>query len=123
MWFGERLQVNYEIAAEVTNAQVPCFILQPLLENAIIHGLRGAQKKGMIKVSAGAHESELVLLVTDNGIGPPAEDAAGMKIGMGLRSTSERLARLYPDRHTFSIRKPEEGGAEVRITIPLRFAD
>jgi two-component system LytT family sensor kinase len=60
--------------------------------------------------------------VTDNGIGLPQQDGAEMKIGVGLGSTRERLARMYPDRHTFSIRRPAHGGAEVRITIPLQFA-
>ncbi len=46
-----------------------------------------------------------------------------MKIGVGLRSTCERLEKMYPNSHTFSIRKPEEGGVEVRIVMPLSFAD
>jgi two-component system, LytTR family, sensor kinase len=123
MRFGDRLNVGFEIAQEVQQAMVPCFLLQPLIENAVIHGLRGARKTGIINVSAVSQGGELVLVVTDNGIGPPAEDPAEMKIGIGLRSTCERLARMYPNCHTFSIRKPAEGGTEVRITIPLRFAD
>jgi len=123
MRFGDRLHVDFEIAGEVQQAMVPCFLLQPLIENAVIHGLCGARKTGIITVSAVSQGGELVLSVTDNGIGPPAEDPAEMKIGVGLRSTCERLARMYPNSHTFSIRKPAEGGAEVRITIPLRFAD
>jgi hypothetical protein len=63
-----------------------------------------------------------VLTVTDNGIGLPARDGIGMKLGVGLGSTCERLARMYPDRHTFSMQRPAEGGAQVRITIPLRHA-
>jgi two-component system, LytTR family, sensor kinase len=123
MRFGDRLHVDFEIAPDLHQAMVPCFLLQPLVENAIIHGLRGARKTGIITVSAVSQGGELVLAVTDNGIGPPAEDPAEMKLGVGLRSTCERLARLYPDRHSFSIRKPADGGAEVRIAIPLRFAD
>lgn len=123
MRFGDRLHVDFAIAGEVQQAMVPCFLLQPLIENAVIHGLRGARKTGIITVSAISQGGELVLSVTDNGIGPPAEDPAEMKIGVGLRSTCERLVRMYPDRHTFSIRKPAEGGTEVRIAIPLRFAD
>jgi sensor histidine kinase YesM len=123
MRFGDRLQVDFEIAREVQQAMVPCFLLQPLVENAVVHGLRGARKTGIITVSAVSQGGELVLTVTDNGIGPPAEDPAEMKIGVGLRSTCERLARMYANRHAFSIRKAAEGGAEVRIAIPLRFAD
>jgi len=120
--FGDRLRVSFEVAPETREALVPCFILQPLIENAVVHGLRGVRKKGIITVSAATDADELVLTVTDNGIGLPAQDAAEMRIGVGLGSTCERLARMYPDRHTFSMRRPEAGGAEVRITIPLRFA-
>jgi LytS/YehU family sensor histidine kinase len=121
--FGDRLHVDFEIAREVQESMVPCFLLQPLLENAVLHGLRGARKTGIIKVSAFNQGAELVLIVTDNGVGLPLEDPEGLKLGVGLRSTRERLAGMYPGRHTFSIRRPDEGGAEVRITIPLRFAD
>jgi two-component system, LytTR family, sensor kinase len=123
MRFGERLRVLFEIAPEARQAMVPCFLLQPLLENAIVHGLRGARKTGIITVSATASASELVLTVTDNGVGPPAGDAGEIRVGVGLGSTRERLERMYPDRHAFSLRSPAEGGAEVRITIPLRLAD
>jgi LytS/YehU family sensor histidine kinase len=114
--------VNFEIAREAQQSMVPCFLLQPLVENAIIHGMRGALQTGIITVSAISQGSELILTVTDNGVGPPTENPADLKIGVGLRSTCERLARMYPDRHSFSIRKPAEGGTEVRIAIPLRFA-
>ena len=121
MRFGDRLNVGFEIAPDAQEALVPCFLLQPLIENAVVHGLRGAHKTGVIVVSAATQAGELVLTVTDNGIGPPERDGAELKVGVGLGSTCERLARMYPDRHTFSIRRPAQGGAEVRITIPLRF--
>ena len=60
--------------------------------------------------------------MTDNGIGPPTANPADLKIGIGLQSTCERLARMYPDRHTFSIRRSAEGGTEISITLPLWFA-
>jgi two-component system, LytTR family, sensor kinase len=123
MRFGERLRVLFEVAPEARQAMVPCFLLQPLLENAIVHGLRGARKTGIITVSATASVSELVLTVTDNGSGPPVGDLVGLKVGVGLGSTRERLERMYPGCHTFSLRRPAEGGAEVRITIPLRVTD
>ena len=122
MRFGDRLRVDFEIAADTQQAMVPCFLLQPLIENAIVHGLRGARKTGIVTVFAASLEGRLLLTVTDNGVGPPAEDPAGMKVGVGLGSTREPLERMYPKRHSFSIQKPPEGGAEVRIVIPLRFA-
>jgi two-component system, LytTR family, sensor kinase len=79
------------------------------------------RKTGVIAVRAAVEENGLAIIVRDNGIGPPA-DASQMKIGVGLGSTCERLTRMYPERHGFSIRRPEEGGTEVRITLLLRFA-
>jgi len=123
MRFGDRLLVDFDIPRELQQAMVPCFLLQPLIENAVAHGLRGSRKIGIITVSAVAQADELVLAVTDNGVGLPSEDPAKIKIGVGLQSTCERLARMYPNRHTFSIRKPEDGGTEVSIAMPLRFPD
>ena len=120
MRFGDRLRVTFEIADEAQQAMVPCFLMQPLIENAILHGLRGARKTGIITVRATRAEGQLLIAVTDNGMGPPA-DSSGMKIGVGLGSTSERLARMYPEGHGFSIQRLPEGGAEVQIAIPLRF--
>jgi len=120
MRFGDRLRVDFKIDREAERVMVPCFLLQPLIENAIVHGLQGAQKVGVITVSAVSQGEAVILTVTDNGIGPPTADPAGMKTGIGLRSTRERLERMYPNRHSFSIRKPPEGGAEVRMVIPLR---
>jgi hypothetical protein len=122
MRFGDRLRVTFDIADGVQQALVPSFLMQPLLENAIIHGLRGVRKTGIIAVRAAEEESGLAITVTDNGIGPPA-DASQMKIGVGLGSTCERLTRMYPERHGFSISRPQEGGTEVRITLPLRFGN
>ena len=122
MRFGDRLHVTFDIADEIQQALVPSFLMQPLLENAIIHGLRGVRKTGIIAVRAAEEEHALAITVTDNGIGPPAE-ASQMKIGVGLGSTCERLTRMYPERHGFSIRRLQEGGTEVRITLPLRFTN
>jgi two-component system, LytTR family, sensor kinase len=122
MRFGDRLRVTFDIADGVQQALVPSFLMQPLLENAIIHGLRGVRKTGIIAVRAAAEQNGLAITVTDNGMGPPA-DASQMKIGVGLGSTCERLTRMYPGQHGFSISRPQEGGAEVRITLPLRFVN
>jgi LytS/YehU family sensor histidine kinase len=121
MRFGNRLSVAFTVGSGARAALVPCFLLQPLVENAIVHGLRGVRQNGEITVSAATEGDELVLTVADNGIGPPPADAADVKLGVGLAATRGRLAKMYPDRHTFSMERPPEGGARVRITIPLRF--
>lgn len=121
MRFSDRLDVRFAIAPEVQQAMVPCFLLQPLVENAIIHGLRGAGRSGIIAISAARAGDDLIMTITDNGIGAPEAALTGKKTGVGLGSTLERLATMYPDRQTFSMRRPAEGGTEVRIAIPLRF--
>lgn len=122
MRFGEKLEVIFDIAPETQRAMVPCFLLQPLIENAVIHGLRGgADRRGLIQVTAARNGSALVLTVTDNGAGPPEDALSGKKVGVGLGSTRERLATMYPD-HEFTMLKPAGGGAEVRIAIPFRIA-
>jgi hypothetical protein len=118
--FGDRLRVDFQIAPDVQSALVPCFVLQPLIENAIVHGLRGVKKHGLVVVSAARRDSMLVLTVRDNGTGlktPPDE----VKVGVGLGSTRERLERMYPGRHAFSIGGGDGGGTEVRMAVPLRF--
>jgi two-component system LytT family sensor kinase len=142
MRFGDRLSVVFDFVPEADQALVPTFLLQPLVENAIHHGLKNLRQTGAIFIrgsisNAGAGQSEgrkeqinksearsgdcLVLTVTDNGVGLP-ESMAQIEPGIGLTSVSERLARMYPDQHSFSIRALAEGGTEVVITIPLHFA-
>jgi two-component system LytT family sensor kinase len=122
MRFGDRLKVGFDITPEAQDALVPCFLLQPLIENAVVHGLRGVRKTGVITVAAAAAAGELVVTVTDNGNGPPPLAGVEMKVGVGLGSTCERLARMFPDRHSFSMRRMPEGGTEVRLALPFRVA-
>ena len=123
MRFGDGLCVRFEIAPETRAALVPTFLLQPLIENAIIHGLKRAQQTGVIVVMSAGEEQDLILKVSDNGVGPPSEDLSEMQIGVGLGSTGERLARMYPERHSLSMRRLPEGGTEVRIALPLRYGE
>jgi LytS/YehU family sensor histidine kinase len=118
MRFGGRLQFHVEISAEAQNALVPSFILQPLVENAIVHGLREVRKEGLIQVRAFVRQRTLTLLVTDNGIGFREAPA---KPGLGLSSTRERLAQMYPGNHNFTIGNVSTGGAQACISIPLIF--
>jgi len=120
--FGGRLSVLFEIDRELDDALVPSFLFQPLVENAITHGLRGGQASGAIWVRAVRESEELVMTVSDNGSGPPAERLADLEMGIGLGSTCERLDRMFPGRHTISMRKLNEGGTEIRIVLPLEWA-
>jgi LytS/YehU family sensor histidine kinase len=121
MRFGDRLSVLLDVAPGSEQALVPSLLLQPLVENAIKHGLQGKQKTGVIWIRSVCQLNELVLTVSDNGSGVTTEQLDQLQMGIGLGSTCERLARMYPERHTFSIGKLPEGGTEIRITLPLRF--
>ncbi len=117
--FGDRLSVLFDITPESQAALVPTFILQPLVENAIVHGLRDAQRGGVVSIRSAIDAGSIVLTVTDNGIGFSASDTRN---GVGLSSTCERLERMYPGQHQFSIRRLPEGGTEVFISLPFRVA-
>lgn len=118
MRFGDRLSFAVDLAPGTERALVPSFLLQPLVENAIRHGLAGV-RHGAIAIRARMDEGTLLLTVTDNGAGPTgASPARGNGIGVG--ATCERLARLYPGRHTFAMRAAPGGGTEVTIALPLR---
>jgi LytS/YehU family sensor histidine kinase len=120
MRFGERLSVIFEIAPETRQAQVPSLILQPLVENAIIHGLSGASKPGRITIQSAKQNGQITLTVNDNGVGLHTRSLRDLEIGVGLGSTCDRLARMYPEQHEFSVRELSEGGAEIRVVLPFR---
>ena len=120
MRFRERLSVRVEIAQGTEQSMVPTFLLQPLVENAIKHGLSELRAGGQIQIRSAKEEDRLVLSVSDNGTGLAAESLKELELGVGLGSTCERLARMYPERHELAVRKLREGGTEVRVVLPFR---
>jgi two-component system LytT family sensor kinase len=119
MRFGERLSVLFDLAPDTQHAAVPTLLLQPLVENAIKHGLRGAQT-GVIEIRSARHSDHLLLTVTDNGAGPPHTNLSEMDMGIGLSSVCERLERMYPGRHSLSLDKLAEGGTQIRVSLPFK---
>jgi two-component system, LytTR family, sensor kinase len=123
MRFGDRLTILVDATPESEQALIPSFLLQPLVENAIIHGLRGISQVGTLAMRSAIEDDRLVLTVADNGVGVPAERQNEGSGGIGLSSTRERLAKIFPGDHQFVIRKLDEGGTEVLIAIPYRRRD
>jgi len=123
MRFGDRLTILSEIAPDTDQALMPSFLLQPLVENAVIHGLRGVSQAGRIALRTAREGDRLVVTVADNGVGWPDHLSDGCSTGLGLSSTRERLCKMYPEEHEFAIRKTSGGGTEVRIAIPFRLGD
>ena len=118
MRFGDRLSSTIDVGPGTEDARVPTFLLQPIVENALRHGLGGIQQRGVLTIQSRRDGDRLVLTVRDNGVGV-AEGVSPAGFGIGLGATCERLAGLYPDRHTFAMRALPEGGTEVRITLPF----
>ncbi|HLL48226.1 MAG TPA: ATP-binding protein, partial [Longimicrobiaceae bacterium] len=116
--FGERLTVEVECRPEVLAARVPALLLQPLVENAIRHGIQPAMHGGRVRVAARRDGRWLQVDVTDDGVGLPAGFAERPAGRVGLSNTRERLARHFPGEQSFSISRREPSGTRVRIRIP-----
>jgi LytS/YehU family sensor histidine kinase len=121
MRFGDRLSSTIDVAPGTEDARVPTFLLQPIVENALRHGLGGLQQRGVLHIRSSRDGDRLVLTVRDNGVGVDGH-VSPADFGIGLGATCERLAGLYADRHTFVMRGLPEGGTEVRITLPFHLA-
>jgi sensor histidine kinase YesM len=120
MRFHDRLRVEMNIAPETLDAKVPNMILQPLVENAIKHGLAPRSEGGVIEIGAARNNGSLELSVSDNGIGVPFGDVDNLHEGVGLSNTKRRLKHLYGDRHRFDLAAAAKNGLSVNLTIPYQ---
>ena len=103
----------------VRAARVPSFLLQPLVENAIKHGMKGFTGPVLISVTVRADGKILRLRVQDNGRGIPDGKELGKADGIGISNVRRRLEALYPKRHGFAVHNLEMGGCEATVEIPL----
>ena len=120
MRFRDRLQVRIAIDAEAAGALVPNLLLQPLVENAIRHGIERITGQGCIAITARRDGASLVLSVADNGVGLDDGESAPDGFGVGLRSTRGRLQRLYGARQSLVLRRRTEGGVEAVVILPYQ---
>ena len=116
--FGDRLTVEKQLGPEVQDALVPYLILQPLVENAIRHGIEPREDQGHLLIRARRTDGRLELQVSDNGTGLPDELEAPPREGVGLSNTRSRLRQLYGLNHSFELVRAPQGGLEARIVIP-----
>jgi signal transduction histidine kinase len=114
--FGPRLQVTFDIAPGVLDLPVPCLLLQPLVENAIQHGI--AHRRGRVEIAAYRVGARLSLSVRDDGVGFPADRP--LREGIGLTATRARLRQYYGDDFGFSLENSPDGGVVCVISVPLR---
>ena len=112
--FGDRLQVRIDVAPEMERAQIPSLILQPLVENALKHGLGPKPGPGNLTIAVRADGDRLQMTVEDDGMGPSARASKGL----GLANVAERLQTLYQDRASVSLRRREAGGSVATVIIP-----
>jgi signal transduction histidine kinase len=116
MRLAERLRVEWTIAPEALAVKVPSLILQPLIENAILHGVAATGQPGVLSIRAGCDDRYLHLQVRDTGPGLPQE--VKTRVGIGLENTQTRLRRLYGSGQRFEL--INDNGLVVNIQIPLQ---
>jgi LytS/YehU family sensor histidine kinase len=116
--FSERLQVTKVIEAGTETALVPFLLLQPLVENAIRHGIEPREERGCLAITARRQNGRLELRVRDDGPGLAKKDAKPQ--GIGLSNTRSRLQHLYGEQFTFELKDLVEGGLEAFISLPFR---
>jgi len=127
--YGGRFRTERSVPAELEGAAVLRFMLQPLAENCVVHGYRGASGEGVIEIGAAAADGILTVTVSDRGVGvdPAAlerrlsDEAEGDRDGgLGLRNVRDMLALTYGKDADLALFEREGGGAVVRIRLPLR---
>ena len=118
--FERGLDVRMDIAPETLKAHVPSLLLQPLVENAIRHGIEPSGRKGRLEVAARSEGGQLHIQMRDSGDGLSSDWELRRKAGRGLTVTKERLDMLYGVAQHFSLSGAPDGGAEVNVIIPHR---
>jgi two-component system LytT family sensor kinase len=119
--FQDRLMVRVDVDPDVLDAEVPRMILQPLVENAMKHGIAQSVDRGQVQISAGREDDRLWMEVRDNGGGLHGGTLKKLRTGVGLSNTRARLDVLYPGRHRLDFTELH-GGLAVRVEIPFHRA-
>ena len=130
MRLGDRLQVRMDIDPEAMDLAVPNFVLQPLVENAVRHGIAPFARVGRIDIRARQNNGTLCLEIQDSGPGLSAEQQAGEEAGagfagphrrgLGIANTRARLQQLYGRHHRFEMENGPTQGLTVTLLIPAR---
>jgi two-component system sensor histidine kinase AlgZ len=116
---GDRLHVDIAVAPETLDALVPSMLLQPLVENAVRHGVAPMVAGGRIRIESRVQDARLQICVQNTGARNVQRNGRSVN-GIGLNNTAERLKTLYAHDCKFELQWPESGGCEVVIELPLR---
>ncbi len=114
--------MEFAIAPEAETALLPTFLLQPLVENAVLHGIGGRIGAGLLRIEAKRQGGELVITVEDDGAGFPEGWTVEHSTGVGLRNVRSRLQLLYAAAGRLEFFARAGGGTAARITIPFQYA-
>jgi two-component system LytT family sensor kinase len=117
--FPDRLRVEVDVSEELMSASVPNLILQPLVENAIRHGVAKSSSSGLVRIAARRENGWLELSVEDDGPGLPSDFEPDAGRGIGLSNVRARMEQLYGSRQEFRIGNAEPKGTAARLRIPL----
>jgi LytS/YehU family sensor histidine kinase len=117
--FVERLQLSVEVPSELLLAQVPTLILQPMVENAIKHGIAKRAQGGAVRISASRCDGTLTLAVYNDGPGLPASWGTD-RPGIGISNMRTRLRSLYGDEFKLKLENQAPGGVEVSVSVPFK---
>jgi hypothetical protein len=120
---GSRLTVRMDIAEDTQEALIPYLILQPLVENAVVHGISKMVSGGELRIQSRRENDDLRVSVCNDLAEQCGESKAWRNIGIGLRNTQERLKQTYGPDHTAEIREVDGHGVEVCLRIPFRIAE
>jgi LytS/YehU family sensor histidine kinase len=120
--FEDRLTLDVRIATETKGALVPRFVLQPLVENALQHGIGSRQGWGRVTIQARRDGERLQLSVSDDGPGAALQGNGFPREGIGLTNTRQRLRERYGANHSLQLTNGEDGGFLVAVDIPFRTA-
>jgi LytS/YehU family sensor histidine kinase len=116
--FHDRLKVHVDVPPELLGVYVPSLALQPLVENAIKHGISVDSGAGRLEIAAQRHNGRVLLCVRDDGPGPVP--GSRLRLGVGLTNIQSRLKQLYGDESSLELTGGDGRGCEAIITIPLR---
>jgi two-component system LytT family sensor kinase len=116
--FHDRLKVHMEVPPDLLAVYVPSLALQPLVENAIKHGISVESAAGRLEIAAKCHNGRVWLCVRDDGPGPAP--GSRLRFGVGLTNVQSRLKQLYGDEASLELTGGNGRGCEAIITIPLR---
>ena len=117
---GERLTVQMNLDPTLMSCMVPHLILQPLVENAIRHGIAPRRGSGLVKIHVERAGTRARITVSDDGLGKAARTKGETSKGIGLVNTERRLRELYGDNYQFELRWREPSGCETVIEVPIQ---